>query len=81
MLAASGAEPVGEPDKVRLVDSVQYSHQRSLDDLVFERGSPRGRIRPSGLGIYWRRDGSARYAPRWTRPCKSTSLPGKPASY
>ena len=33
VLAAFGAEPIGEPDKVRLLDSVQDSHHRSLDNL------------------------------------------------
>src|ERR1700704_1659325 len=33
-----------------------------------------GRCRPSGLGMYTRRDGSARYAPRWTRACRSSRL-------
>jgi hypothetical protein len=27
-----------------------------------------------GLGMYRRRDGKARYAPRWTRACKSSIL-------
>src|SRR5205807_7962349 len=29
---------------------------------------------PSAFGMYCRRDGRARYAPRWTRACKSSIL-------
>src|SRR5437899_6604064 len=36
-----------------------------------------GRCPPSGLGMYTRRDGSARYAPRWTRACRSSRLRSK----
>ncbi len=31
----------------------------------------RGLCRPSAFGMYVRRDGDARYAPRWTRACGS----------
>jgi len=34
----------------------------------------------SGFGMYTRRLGSARYAPRWTRPCRSSSLRPRSAS-
>src|SRR6478672_3344776 len=37
------------------------------------------RCRPSAFGMYRRRDGSARYAPRWTRACRSTSLSSRSA--
>src|SRR5882757_5348141 len=40
-----------------------------------------GRCRPSGLGMYTRRDGSARYAPLCTRACRSSILRSKSASY
>src|SRR5215831_12461676 len=33
-----------------------------------------GRSRPSDLGMYPRRPGSARYASRWSRACRSSSL-------
>src|SRR5664280_1923671 len=32
---------------------------------------PSGRSRPSAFGMYTLRDGLARWAPRWTRPCRS----------
>ena len=38
------------------------------------------RWRPSAFGMYRRRDGSARYAPRWTRACRSASLSSRSAS-
>ncbi len=40
-----------------------------------------GRCRPSAFGMYVRRDGWGRYAPRWTRPCRSASLGSSSASY
>src|SRR6516165_3794588 len=40
-----------------------------------------GRSRPSDLGMYPRRPGSARYAPRWSRACRSSSLCSRSASY
>ena len=50
VLAAFGAEPIGEPDKVRLVDSVQDSHHRSLDNLVLQRGDPERAQAPIRFG-------------------------------
>jgi hypothetical protein len=41
---------------------------------------PSGRCRPSGLGMYCRRDGFARQAPRCTRPCRSARLASRSAS-
>jgi len=38
MRAAPGPKPVGEPEKVRLVDGVQHLDQRPLQDLVLQRG-------------------------------------------
>src|SRR6516165_9447320 len=32
-----------------------------------------GRCLPSAFGMYVRREGRGRYAPRWTRPCRSSS--------
>src|SRR5262247_3678809 len=40
-----------------------------------------GRCFPSAFGIYVRRDGSARYAPRWTREARSVSFRSRSASY
>src|SRR6266849_4606978 len=42
---------------------------------------PNGRCRPSAFGIKTRLEGSARYAPRCTRLCRSTSRSSNPASY
>src|SRR5690606_16150708 len=38
MLAASGSEPVREPEELLLVDRAQQRGRRPLDDLVFESG-------------------------------------------
>jgi predicted P-loop ATPase/GTPase len=35
--AASGSEPVREPDEVRLVDRVEHLHDGTLEDLVLQR--------------------------------------------
>jgi hypothetical protein len=37
MLIAPGSEPVGEAEKVRLIDGVQHRDHRLLDDLVLQR--------------------------------------------
>ena len=37
MLAASGANPIGEPDEARLVDRVRHRHRRMPDNPVFRR--------------------------------------------
>jgi len=37
MLASPSPEPVREPEKVRLVDSVQHLDCRTLNDLIFQR--------------------------------------------
>src|SRR5258708_15568666 len=50
MLAGSGAEPVGEPGKVRLVDGIQHSHHRALDNLVLQRGYTEWTQRPIRFG-------------------------------
>ena len=36
VLTSLGSEPVAEPEEVFLVDGVQHSRGRSLDDLVLE---------------------------------------------
>ena len=37
MLAASWPEPIREAEEVGFVDSVEYFHRRSLNELVFKR--------------------------------------------
>ena len=43
--------------------------------------TPSGRVPPSGLGMFTRRDGVARYAPDCTRSCRSASRPSSPSAY
>ena len=50
VLAASGAEPMGEPGEIRFVDGVRHSHRRPLDDLVFQSGNTEGAQAPVRLG-------------------------------
>ena len=64
MRPATRAEPVREPEKVRLVNGVQHLDDGALDDLVLQRGDPERPKPPSALGMYTLRDGLARYAPR-----------------
>jgi hypothetical protein len=40
MWAASGPEPVGEPEEVRLIHGVQHLDHRPLQDLVLQRRDP-----------------------------------------
>ena len=40
MLTPSGPEPVGEADKVLLVDRIENLNHGALDNLVFERRDP-----------------------------------------
>jgi hypothetical protein len=42
---------------------------------------PSGRFLPSAFGIYFRSDGSARYAPVWTRACRSRSFSSRGSAY
>ena len=37
MLPSSGPKPVRKSDEIFLVDRVENSHQRTLNDLVFQR--------------------------------------------
>ena len=60
MQIASRPEPVGEAPEVDLVDRVEYLDDGPLDDLVFQRGMPSGRDRPSAFGMYARLLGDAR---------------------
>jgi hypothetical protein len=64
VLSALGPETVAEPEEVLLIDAVQHGDSRSLDNLVLERRYRSGRFLPSAFGMYVRREGSARYAPR-----------------
>src|SRR5260370_20222703 len=38
MLTASRPEPIGEPQEIHLIDSVQHLDDRPLDHFVFQRG-------------------------------------------
>ena len=67
MLAAPRPEPVREAEEVRLVDGVEHLDSGALDDFVLQRGTPSGRCRPSSFEMYTRRNGFARYAPRFSR--------------
>jgi hypothetical protein len=49
MRSATGPEPVGEPQEVRLVDGVQHLNHGALDDLVLQRGDPERPQPPVGL--------------------------------
>jgi hypothetical protein len=39
-LAAPGAEPIREPQKILLVNRIEHFHHRTLDDLVLQRRNP-----------------------------------------
>ena len=54
MLAATGSEPVREPEEVFLLDRVEYGDNRTLDNFVLQRRdsqrallAPRLRYKPS----------------------------------
>src|SRR5271157_6497476 len=49
MLAASGTKAVTEPEEVLLVDRVQHLDERTLDDLVLQRGDAERTPPPVGL--------------------------------
>jgi hypothetical protein len=40
MLAAPGAKPIREPQKVFLVNRIEHLHHRTLDDLILQRRDP-----------------------------------------
>ena len=42
VLPPPGPEPVGEAEEVFLVDRVEHSNQRTLNDFVLQRGNPQG---------------------------------------
>ena len=64
MLSALWSEPVREPEEVFLVDRVQHRYHCPLDYLDFERSHSERALAAIRFGMYRRRDGSARYAPR-----------------
>src|SRR3989454_4990581 len=43
-------EPVGEAEKVGLVDRIHHRDRRALDELVFQRGDAQRSLPPVGLG-------------------------------
>src|ERR1700722_8806325 len=76
MLVALRSEPVAETQELRLIDRRQDCHHCSLDDLVLY-----GRDAERSLSMYFRRDGSARYAPVWTRACRSMRFASRCSAY
>jgi hypothetical protein len=71
VLAAPRPEPIGEPEKVFLVDPFSTAARWMI---LSSRAAPAsGRGRPSGFGMYRRRDGCGRYAPLSTRSCRAES--------
>src|SRR5580658_6207365 len=64
---AGGAEPIREPEEVFLVDRVQHHHDRTLDNLVLQRGNRQRTLSPIRL----------RYEPPpgWLRPIRSPMDP------
>src|SRR5277367_2747284 len=57
-----------------IIDMMEVDvRQERADDRALRRplAMPSGRCLPSAFGIYFRSDGSARYAPVWTRACRS----------
>src|SRR2546430_10925176 len=57
---AAGPESVAEPEEVFLIDGIQHSSGRLWTILSSRAATASGRCRPSGLGMYTRRAGSAR---------------------
>src|SRR5215471_21306652 len=49
--------------------------------LSSRAATPSGRCRPSSFCMYTLLEGNARYAPRWTRPCRSINRSSTPVSY
>ena len=80
MRAAPGPEPVGEAEEVFLVDRVQHRGHRPLDDLVLQRGDRQRALPAVRLRDVDPPAGVARYAPLWTRACRSASLRSRSAS-
>jgi hypothetical protein len=78
VLSTTWSEPVAEPEELLLVDALQHGGGRPLDYLVFQGGHREWAL--SAFGMYVRRDGSARYAPRWTREVRSVRFRSRSAS-
>ncbi len=62
-LATPLPEPIGESEKVLLINRIQYGRHRLLHDFILQEAIPSGRCLPSALGMNTRRGGLARYAP------------------
>ena len=70
MLAASGAEPIRElRGNLLLVDRVQHHRDRSLDNLVLQRGNRQRTLSPIRL--------QNEPSPGWLRPIRSPMNPGR----
>src|SRR4029077_7406121 len=67
MRAAPWPKPIRETEEIFLVVRVQDCRRCALDGFVLLGGGRGGALPPVRLGMYTRRDGSARYAPRWSR--------------
>src|SRR5258708_17291650 len=60
VLAAARAESIAEPEEFLLVDRIQQRSGGPLDKFVLRAATASGRCRPSGFGMYRRREGCAR---------------------
>jgi len=95
-LCREGVEPSGLPLKGfrvlllppfpdfawRYVDRIEHFHQRTLGDLILQRSYAERALPPVRFrDVYLRREGNARYAPRWMRASKSTSLASRSCAY
>ena len=67
MLAASRAEPIREPEEVLLVDRIQHRRDRTLDNLILQRGNRQRALSPIRL--------RNEPPPRWLRPIRSPMNP------
>jgi hypothetical protein len=81
MLVTLRSETVAEAQELRLIDRRQSCRHRGLDDLVLIAAMPSGRCLPFAFGMYFRRDGSARCAPVWTRTCSSRRFASRCFAY
>jgi hypothetical protein len=60
VLTTPGPEPVAEAEELRLIDRGENATTAVWTILSSSAAMPSGRCPPSGLGMYRRRDGSAR---------------------
>jgi hypothetical protein len=77
--------PTGAPVVIGVDDTIERRWGPKISARGIYRDPVRssiaiGRCRPSGFGMYCRRLGSARYAPLWTRSCRSSILRSRSAS-